>query len=105
MEQSLGELLSQKERERQELVPEQKCLFCKTILRDERRHALMAHLWEVHHFKIGHPDNLVYIDAFIGCVSRAFLLLVEFLTRCEQRIAEAPGRLYLSLLRQAVSRL
>lgn len=61
----LESLLSQKERERKEVVAELACIFCKHVLKDSRRTALFEHFWETHHFHVGHPDNLVYLDDFV----------------------------------------
>ena len=65
---TLPELLAQKELERKELVPDQGCLFCKTRLTDAPRIELFRHLWETHHFSVGHPDNLIFLDDFLAAL-------------------------------------
>jgi hypothetical protein len=57
---TLAELMDVKLREAREEVLN-RCLFCKLEVQGKRQ-LLFAHMWEEHHFHMGHPDNMVHID-------------------------------------------
>jgi hypothetical protein len=49
---SLEQLCALKERERQEVVAELRCMLCKDVLSGKRA-LLFEHLWEKHHLFLG----------------------------------------------------
>ena len=53
---SLEQLCALKERERQELVPELRCMLCKDVLSGKRA-VLFDHLWEKHHLFLGNAGE------------------------------------------------
>jgi hypothetical protein len=36
------------------------------VIENSKRNVLFEHLWETHHFHVGHPDNLVFLDEFLA---------------------------------------
>lgn len=79
----LEDLLEQKNRERKEIVAKLHCLFCKTVLENQKRNVLFEHLWETHHFHVGHPDNLVFLDEFLESL-RTRLHVEHKCLKCEK---------------------
>ncbi|KAL7746329.1 hypothetical protein RI367_008337 [Sorochytrium milnesiophthora] len=64
----LAEVLKVQEKERKEEAHlPRKCLFCKTVC--DSRSALFKHMFSVHSFNIGLPDNLVYVSHFLDTLS------------------------------------
>ncbi|KAJ3356240.1 hypothetical protein GGF32_001561 [Allomyces javanicus] len=64
----LEEVLKIQDKERQsEAHLPRKCLFCKSVA--ENRAALFRHMFAVHSFNIGLPDNLVYVSHFLDLLS------------------------------------
>ena len=61
----LEEILAVQDRERHtEAMKPRKCLFCRDM--SENRVDLFRHMYTVHNFNIGRPDNLVYVEEFLN---------------------------------------
>ncbi|ORZ37244.1 C2H2 type zinc-finger-domain-containing protein, partial [Catenaria anguillulae PL171] len=58
--------IQDKERHTEAHLP-RKCLFCKTVA--DNRASLFRHMFTVHSFNIGLPDNLVYVSHFLDLLS------------------------------------
>jgi len=62
--QSLKEAIDQQEKERNDTSFHKKCLFCTKVYSGNRAE-LFSHMFEEHHFNIGRPDNLVYVNKLL----------------------------------------
>ena len=86
VEKDLKHLMVIKERETVEVV-ELHCLFCKSELGRGKRQILFEHLWNVHHFFFGHPNNLIFIDRFLEML-RKRLHEEHKCLKCEKKFAD-----------------
>lgn len=58
----LREVLDQAETERQDFSFSRKCLFCSRFFAAPCNRAdILRHMYELHNFSLGHPDNLVFV--------------------------------------------
>eukprot|EP00698_Gefionella_okellyi_P019203 TRINITY_DN5859_c0_g1_i1.p1 TRINITY_DN5859_c0_g1~~TRINITY_DN5859_c0_g1_i1.p1 ORF type:complete len:413 (-),score=108.05 TRINITY_DN5859_c0_g1_i1:340-1578(-) len=68
-QQRLQKMIAVQQRERSDSHFARKCLFCKLMFQGNRAE-LVNHMFHVHHFNLGRPDNLVNVDELLDLLQQ-----------------------------------